>query len=1300
MTPATPRNPASRQREIPYNYTSFADKAIVTRFMGPEAWDTLCELRPEIRTGRSSRMLYEVLGDMWAVIRNPYLEEDMLQNPKRKQLLVEAMRHRLTEMGKRRVRDGSARDASVGELIDKAAAAVSEFEGRFEKIRALREKILARLSRHTRRSNIRFDPYARAIHSTDATDWRVAYPVVVLYPESEKEIPGLVRGCDELGLTIIARGGGTGYTGGAVPLIEETAVLNTEKLTRISEIESSSLPGLANKVPTLFTEAGVVTKRIAEKASAGQLVFAVDPASAHSSCVGGNIAENSGGKKAVLWGTVIDNLAWWRMVNAQGNWVEVTRVNHNLGKIHRQDEVVFEIVTKDGLQDPDSAPVLTQKTLHLPGPSFRKPGIGKDVSDKFLHGIPGIQKEGCDGVITAARWVLHRLPQYGRTVCLEFFGAASVAGEAILAITTMLDSHPEGVMLAGLEHLDERYLKAVEYPVKSLRGAYPKMVLVGDIVSDDEAALDKYTQKVADICLTREGEAFIAKTPEKRKQFWNERARTAAISRHTNAFKLNEDVVIPMKRLGEYTNACEFFNIEHSVNNKLEMVEAVQEYLNDPETFRAAATSLELSQEELQQEYLCHINEILTRASQGWSWMLEHFTEPIGPLMEEATRLGIEIPSGTPPNKEIRTLLLDHSVIVSWEKEVKLALRRLLSREEFSEIRAKVDEIHTKVLRKRLFIALHMHAGDGNIHTNIPVHSADAEMMEEAYRGVDMVMATAKRLEGSITGEHGIGMTKISYVTPEEMQPFYDYLADTDPKGLFNRGKLRPEANLGIAFTPSFRLLTAESLVMRKHDLQDIADSIRNCLRCGKCKNVCTTHQPNANLLYSPRNKIIATSLLIEAYLYEEQTRRGLSQRHMDELADLADHCTVCMKCQPPCPVKINFGEVTIKIRNFLNAEGYHHGNLAKKAGLGFLDLQNPTAIKVARTALIDLGFVAERLASDMARVTTSKNRKSPAPTTGFPSKKRELLSLIDRRLPKPRVHSPLRHLLNLTDPTTVPVIRNPDTTSDATETVLYFPGCGNDRLFPEIGLACLHLLWHAGVQTVLPPQYLCCGYPMKANSMAATAERMVMDNKILFHRMANTLNYLDIKTVLVSCGTCLRQFKEYHLDEIFPGCRLMDIHEFLSQRNFHVAGSEKTRYLYHGPCHNPFTGKPLNIVSSILTPSDGSKILLTDRCCGESGTFAVGRPDIATQVRHGKEISLRQAKADVCAQGEETFSGNVKVLTTCPGCLQGITRYEAQTKVQAEFLAVELAQQLSGENWIQKAISEIQSNGVDQVLL
>jgi hypothetical protein len=84
---------AQRLREIPYNYTSFSDREIVIRLLGIEMWRTLDELRSERRTGRSARMLFEVLGDIWVVERNPYLQDDLLDNPKRRRLLVDAMRH-------------------------------------------------------------------------------------------------------------------------------------------------------------------------------------------------------------------------------------------------------------------------------------------------------------------------------------------------------------------------------------------------------------------------------------------------------------------------------------------------------------------------------------------------------------------------------------------------------------------------------------------------------------------------------------------------------------------------------------------------------------------------------------------------------------------------------------------------------------------------------------------------------------------------------------------------------------------------------------------------------------------------------------------------------------------------------------------------------------------------------------------------------------------------------------------------------------------------------------------------------
>src|SRR5580704_16764080 len=221
----------TRLREIPYNYTSFSDREVVVRLLGESMWSLLDELRHERRTGRSARMLYEVLGDIWVVQRNPYLQDDLIDNPRRRRLLVGALYHRLSEVDRRRDANTDAeRYARVGELLEAVTAAVRNFEMQFAAWVQLRRKARRVLARHTRADNIRFDAYARASHVTDATDWRVEYPFVVLMPDSEAEIPGLVRGCIELGLSIIPRGGGTGYTGGAIPLSPHSAVINTEKL--------------------------------------------------------------------------------------------------------------------------------------------------------------------------------------------------------------------------------------------------------------------------------------------------------------------------------------------------------------------------------------------------------------------------------------------------------------------------------------------------------------------------------------------------------------------------------------------------------------------------------------------------------------------------------------------------------------------------------------------------------------------------------------------------------------------------------------------------------------------------------------------------------------------------------------------------------------------------------------------------------------------------------------------------------------------------------------------------------------
>ena len=1262
----------SRLREIPYNYTSFSDREIVIRILGNEAWNILVNLRSERKTGRSARMLYEVIGDMWVVSRNPYLQDDLLDNPKRLRSLIEALDHRLQEIEKRITQN---LEEQVTFLVAAAKKAVRAFAQDFDKIKELRIKTRRILGKVTASDNVGFDGFIKVAHVTDATDWRVEYPFVVITPDTELEIPAIVKACIELGLTIIPRGGGTGYTGGAIPLTPFSAVINTEKLEKMTPVQFEKIPGVARDVATVFTEAGVVTKRVADAADQNALVFAVDPTSLEASCIGGNIAMNAGGKKAVLWGTALDNLLWWRMVDPQGNWLEIQRMDHNLSKIHDAPVATFDLIWSDGKQAPGQN-ILAKETLVIEGRRFRKAGLGKDVTDKFLSGLPGIQKEGCDGLITSAKWILHKMPKEVRTVCLEFFGQARDAIPSIVEVKNYLDEQTKngGAILAGLEHLDEKYLKAVDYTTKSKRNILPKMVLIGDIVGDDANVVAAAASEVIRIANNRVGEGFVAISPEARKKFWLDRARTAAIARHTNAFKINEDVVIPLPRMGEYTDGIEKINIELSIKNKLLLLDALEAYFAKGDlVIGKSDDASEIPSAEILEDRVAQALQLIRETRARWS----DYGQNLDQYFDE---------------------LQDRRIRVSWKLEVRETLRQIFMGAAFAPILLQCTEIHKKILRKRVFVALHMHAGDGNVHTNLPVNSDDYDMMQEAHKVVGRIMVLARSLDGVISGEHGIGITKLEYLTDEELKEFRAYKLKVDPEGRFNKGKLMPGGDLHNAYTPSFGLMGHESLIMQQSDIGAISESIKDCLRCGKCKPVCATHVPRANLHYSPRNKILATSLLIEAFLYEEQTRRGISIKHWEEFDDVAAHCTVCHKCLTPCPVKIDFGDVTMNMRNLLRKMGQKKFNIGASAAMFFLNASNPETIKFARKIMIDWGYKAQRIGHELFKRLAKKQTQKPALTLGKPPIQEQVIHFINKKMPGNLPKKTARALLDIEDSDIVPIIRNPKTTSVDSEAVFYFPGCGSERLFSQVGLATQAMLWEIGVQTVLPPGYLCCGYPQRGSGEFEKAEKMITDNRVLFHRVANTLNYLDIKTVVVSCGTCYDQLAGYEFDKIFPGCRIIDIHEFLLEKDVKLTGVQGTRYMYHDPCHSPMKLQdPLKTVNQIIQTEDQTLITKNDRCCGESGTLALTRPDISTQIRFRKEEEMVKGTK---ALQEDGFTGDVKILTSCPSCLQGLSRFNDDSGTTADYIVVEMARHLLGENWMADFVKNANTGGIERVLV
>jgi Fe-S oxidoreductase len=137
---------------------------------------------------------------------------------------------------------------------------------------------------------------------------------------------------------------------------------------------------------------------------------------------------------------------------------------------------------------------------------------------------------------------------------------------------------------------------------------------------------------------------------------------------------------------------------------------------------------------------------------------------------------------------------------------------------------------------------------------------------------------------------------------------------------------------------------------------------------------------------------------------------------------------------------------------------------------------------------------------------------------------------------------------------------------------------------------------------------------------------------------------------------------------------------------------------MYHDPCHSPIKGQdPLQVVNALINAESNGRVEKNDRCCGESGTFAIARPDIATQVRFRKQQEMEKGAAKARAGG---FDGEVKVLTSCPSCLQGLQRYGDDAGTEADYVVVEVARHLLGRDWLEEYVTRANQGGIERVLV
>ncbi|HYG68606.1 MAG TPA: DUF3683 domain-containing protein, partial [Anaeromyxobacteraceae bacterium] len=460
---------ATAHREIPFNSTSADDRQLVESLLGPEVWTRLDGLRARRVTGRSARLLLRFLGDVAIHRRNAFLLEELVQSRERRNRLFRGASRDLDV-----VEGGANRHPEVLEVIAACRKLLADLRAEVAEAPARRRRIVGALGAIVGRENVLLDPFTIVSHATDATDWRLHLPVAVVMPDREEQVAPLLAAIAELGLHAIPRGGGTGLTGGAIPLHPNCVVVNTEKLDRIRAIRTRAIPqadGGVLEAEVMEVEAGVVTERAMEAAAERGLVFATDPTSAWACTIGGNIAENAGGKDCVLWGTCLDNLLAWRMAMPSGRSWTIARVAHPLRKILPDDHVRFEVRDEGGA---------VVRTVELRGDEIRRKGLWKDITNKSLKGLPGVQKEGTDGVVTSAEFVLHRAWPATRTVCLEFFGPDfDEASRVIVELSRAFPFPNDGrVALLALEHFDDEYVRAIAYRVKSGRAETPRAVLL------------------------------------------------------------------------------------------------------------------------------------------------------------------------------------------------------------------------------------------------------------------------------------------------------------------------------------------------------------------------------------------------------------------------------------------------------------------------------------------------------------------------------------------------------------------------------------------------------------------------------------------------------------------------------------------------------------------------------------------------------------------------------------------------------------------------------------------------------
>ncbi len=956
----------------------------------------------------------------------------------------------------------------------------------------------------------------------------------------------------------------------------------------------------------LCAQAGVITLDAIKAAEKKGVLFTVDPASKAGSSLGGNISENSGGPYAFEYGCTIDNIISYKMVTPKGDLIEIRRKDHPGHKIFAGETAIFEIFNSKG-QLIDS--------IELTSDEIRTAGLGKDVTNKYLGGLPGVQKEGVDGIITETCFALYPKPSKTRVLCLEFFGRsmrnAMLVIKDVVALRDTIREEGDLVKISALEEFGPKYVQAIKYSKKSEKyEGEPISVLILQLDSDDEHALQSAVDTIMSIAQPYDGvDIFAARDAKEAELFWEDRHKLSAIAKRTSGFKVNEDIVIPLEVIPVFSDFLEDLNLIYLAKIYRRSLLAVKEL-------------------------------------------------PGFPIEEPKVELALERTTNILKGKISGNDMSDQEL----EGQVRYLFQEL--RDEFPKLDSSISEIYKNLHDRRIVIANHMHAGDGNCHVNIPVNSNDQDMLHSAHEAVDDVFKKVLELKGEVSGEHGIGITKIDYLSEAKIKAIREYKLKVDPLNILNPGKLTRRDLPSPAYTFSFNRLINDlnkTAIKDKEHLMELLRHIQTCTRCGKCKQVCPMYFPERGLMYHPRNKNIALGALIEAIYYSQVQRGEPSPDLLTKLRKLMEHCTACGRCTSVCPIKIDSAGAALQIRSFLEYKGTG-GHPVKSAVLGFI-AKDPHK-RLPRAA------------------------KFLSLSAGFQSK---AVGLIPghwrRRMESPMLHSPtpamdfknLHETIGLDDESMF--MQN----TPAADTVYYFPGCGASLFSKDIGMATLYLLLKSGINVIMPSKHLCCGYPLLSSGCveAYNTNRHRNISDIQYRIAKASIAGMKVSTLLTACGTCRESLESYDFRELGYELKRKDAVQYLLANPGNLDFKSATaaqEVIYHASCHTEWTdvakSKAPEIYRQAIADTLSSNVTLSPGCCGESGLGSITSPEIYNKLRDRKGMQL---KKDL-----QEHDKNTPILVGCPSCKVGIKRNVHALKKQNRVLhTVEyMAEVIGGPKW------------------